>query len=310
MKQIVSTQLQQSLLDSVVELLLRAGLTKAQLRTLFSKSLTRWSMVQTQVGSPPQDGVYLPHADISADVMRLWHRDHRYIDAREAKPRSLHLSKGRNSIRAIILRISPKAEAAAIVRYMQTAGLVRETTDGRYVPTVEAGAITRNDLFVVEHLAKSIARLFSTVRQNTNVRSASRPLIERYAYVSDLSEAESAEFAEFTKNQGLSYLQAVDDWMEQRRTKKAAIGKGRRKPGVVAGVQVVAYLGGRGSDLPDGRQATFRGKSRTEGTDTVQSNNQLPRPNPRRAALAAVSSPRSTLAARRGNGSAAAPCTR
>src|SRR5690606_29595460 len=85
--------------------------------------------------------------------------------------------------------------------------------------------------------------LFCTMRRNTTHTGRREPLIERYAYVSDLDPTDRKSFANFTREQGVAYLQAVDDWMEQRRLGKSRRMLRAKRRGVVAGVQVVAYLG-------------------------------------------------------------------
>lgn len=57
----------------------------------------------------------------------------------------------------------------------------------------------------------------------------------------DLDLAERTAFAEFTRIQGMAYLQSVDDWLQQRRVRRKV--KLQRKRGVAASVHLVAYLG-------------------------------------------------------------------
>jgi hypothetical protein len=239
----LSKQLQLKLLGSVMEFLARAGISESAIRTAFEKGLASSRRFRAPAVGHAQDSRYLPNSDVSADVLRLWHRDSRYLDDSDAKPRPLCLLKGRNSVKSLVKVFNHGANVREVLSFMKAADLIRRVSDGRYVPTAEGGTITNADPFVVEHLARSVIRLFGTVRRNTTAKREATSLIERYAYVSDLNRAESKAFAEFTKSQGLVYLQAVDDWMEQRRVRKGARHQHASPRGVLAGVQIVAYLG-------------------------------------------------------------------
>jgi hypothetical protein len=214
------------------------------------------------------DGSYLPNGDITADLLRIWHRDGRYIDHEKAQPRPLHFSKGRKTFRSIVQELSPNANARDILAFMNSAKLLKRLADGRFLPTADAATIANADSLVVEHIARSVVRLLSTVRRNAVVAPGSFPLIERYAYVSDLDRSHSRDFAEFTKTQGLAYLKAVDDWMEQRRASRARMPK-KARSGVVAGVQIVAYLGDRSDASAPFMSRRTKG---LEGSDPNRSN--------------------------------------
>lgn len=268
--QAVSKQMQFRLISSILEFLARIGVPESAIRDAFERGLTGSRKFRAAGrGRLIQDGSYLPNGDISADLLRLWHRDSRLLSPKDASPRPLHLARGRHSLRSLVRTLDSKADAAAVLDFMKSANLIRRTRDGRYLPTSDAGTITRLDPFVAEHLARSVVRLFGTVRRNTNLSGSATPLIERYAYVYDLNKAESAAFAEFTKSQGLAYLSAVDDWMEQRRVRKSKIGSRGAVQGVVAGVQVVAYLGD-GTDGNVQERGNQKRRGGSVGTDQSQ----------------------------------------
>jgi hypothetical protein len=89
------------------------------------------------------------------------------------------------------------------------------------------------------------------------------PLIERYAYVPDLSASEAVAFANFSRRQGMAYLEAVDDWLEQRRAKRLLKRKNvRTSKGVAAGVHLFAYLGDDGDALAHKKLSVENDRSR------------------------------------------------
>lgn len=261
----MSRQLQYKMLSATLEIMAGVGIPEASIRAAFERALVRSRGFRSQGARTWSDGSYLPIGDVSADLLRLWHRDSRCIRIDDALPRPLFVSKGRPSLRSLIRGLDQEVNVSAVLSFMRENRLIRRTPDGRYVPTADATTITNSDPVIGEHLARSVVRLLSTVRRNTDPRQMVPPLIERYAYVSNLNPQDAAAFAEFTKEQGLTYLKAVDDWMEQRRTPKR--GGNRTGAGVVAGVQVIAYLGDAiGQQMPPSSRRA-RG---TEGTDTAQ----------------------------------------
>jgi hypothetical protein len=259
-----SRHLQSKLLVAVVETLVHMGVSDQVIRTSMERTLKKSRDLRTNGTRVMQDGRYLPNGDVSADLLRIWHRDARYIDHEKAKPKPLHFSRGRATFRSIVHELNSKANARDIMAFMNAAGLVKRLPDGRYLPAADAATVTQTKSLVVEHIVRSVVRLLSTVRRNASIEPGSLPLIERYAYVSDLDGGQIGAFAEFTKTQGLAYLQAVDDWMEQRRAGRVRP-LGKKQPGVVAGVQIVAYLGdGPGSSTG----LASRGTRGLEGTDS------------------------------------------
>lgn len=240
---VMSRELQRKLLGAVVEFMVRAGVSDTAIDDAFKRGLKNSRDRRSGRDKEYQDGSYLQNGDVSADLLRAWHRESRFISDFDASPRPLYLKKGRNSIRALILNLNKDADVDSIIQFLRGAKLIIRMPDGRYLPTAEAGAITQDDSFVVEHLVRSVTRLFCTMRRNTSSAGRREPLIERYAYVSDLDPSDRKAFADFTRDQGMAYLQAVDDWMEQRRLRRPRKSGRAEKRGVVAGVQVVAYLG-------------------------------------------------------------------
>jgi hypothetical protein len=266
---VMSKELQRKLLGTVVEFMVQAGVSEVAIEDAFRRGIETSRERRRGDGKEYQDGSYLENGDVSADLLRAWHREGRLISDFDALPRPLHLRKGRSSIRTLILGLHKNADVESIIQFLIGAKLITRVADGRYLPTEEAGAINQDDSFVVEHLVKSVTRLFCTMRRNTSRTGRREPLIERYAYVSDLNPSDRKAFADFTRDQGMAYLQAVDDWLEQRRIRRVRVADRAAKKGVVAGVQVVAYLGDGcefgGNDTPVKRSKSGASLGRRRG---------------------------------------------
>lgn len=235
-------QLRLKLISSLLEFMRRSGVSDKAIKEAFDQGLLATKERRAKGGMARRDGSYVGNGNVSAELLRVWHRDSRYLD-RDANPKALPLLTGRGSLRSLIRILDPNADAVEILRGMRTIGLIRKVTQGRYLPTSESVTIAQLHPLAVEHVAKSVIRLVSTVCRNTDPHGQTLPLIERYAYVPDLNRADSQAFAEFTRVQGMAYLQSVDDWLEQRRARRVLSSSRAKKEGITAGVHLVAYLG-------------------------------------------------------------------
>jgi len=248
------------LVQSVIGFLVRSGMSAAEVRTILSECLSKEGLATTFSMSPTADAQKVGNGDVSAEVMRIWHRDSRFLD-QEANPRPLQLNRGANSLIGLVKKLDPSGDAMRSIGVMRSVGLIRRRPDGRYMPTAESVKIDHLHPLAIEHIAKSVVRLVATVCRNTDPRRRAMPLVERYAYAPDMSRKEAMAFAEFTRNQGMAYLESVDDWLEQRRIRSSSAPSRRGKnASVAAGVHLFAYIDDYGSTMTRGR--TARGSAR------------------------------------------------
>jgi hypothetical protein len=252
-------QLQLKLLGSVLEFMSLSGVPEPHIRKSFELGL---SQMRTRKGkSEKLDQDHAGNINVSAELLRLWHRDGKLIDD-DAKPKPLALTKGRNSLSAIVKRVDPAADSVEILKSLKAVGLIKKTSSGRYLPTSQSAIVDQLHPVLVEHVARTVIRLVSTVCRNTDPSGRSLPLIERHAAVPDLNPADREAFAEFTRSQGMAYLESVDDWLQQRRSRRASPSVRSRKGGVAASVHLVAYLG----DEPGSAAVPMRGASSRRAT--------------------------------------------
>lgn len=243
-KKNIEAPLMKKLVQSVLDFLVKSGMTAAEVRSVISECLPPEDSTRPSPRKASSESHRVGNGNVSAEVMRIWHRDSKFLD-REANPRPLQLNRGSNCLVALVRRLDPAGDPMSSISVMRAVGLIRRLSDGRYVPTAESVKIDHLHPLAIEHIAKSVVRLVTTVCGNTDPSRKSIPLIERYAYAPDMSKKEAAAFAEFTRNQGMAYLEAVDDWLEQRRVKgKAPIS---RSTSVAAGVHLFAYMDDYGS---------------------------------------------------------------
>lgn len=238
----MSPQMQLKLLSSVLELMATAGVSEKAIRGSFERGLLLSRRLRPKGRAQHSDGRYQTKGDVSALLLRLWFRDARLVDDETCNPRPLHPSQGRRNLHALIKSLDSSADPAEVLREMKSAGLIRKTSTGRYLPTKSAMIIPSLHPWTIEHAVRSITRLVSTVNRNASRESDRPPLLERYSYVPDLDPNEGLSFAEFSQSQGQAFLEVLDDWLEQRRIRKIP-SKKRSNVGLPAGVHIIAYLG-------------------------------------------------------------------
>lgn len=247
----------------MITFMAQAGFTQTEIRKAFESALglagtTPSKTRRKSSRKEPAAG------DVSALLLRLWHRDSKYLDNREYKPRPLPLLRGKNSLRSIVQQLDSTVEAEPLLRSMKATGLIRRTTDGRYLPTSSAVVLPALHPWAVEHTAQSVLRLLSTVARNSNGGEAS-PLLERYSYVPDLAPEFAQPFAEFARRQGQTLLDTLDDWLEQRCVKQFRnLNSTESSVGIPAGMHVITFLGeGNAAPVQRRRRAVGRRSNRS-----------------------------------------------
>ena len=173
---------------------------------------------------------------VTAAILHRWHRDTALIDL-NAMPKPLKLKGVAPSVEALVRSERPRSDPSDLIASMVTLGLLKKASAGRYLPKARIATIPRMHPVLIEHVARSIARLLETVGENTTRKHAS-PLIERFTHIPDLPFNRIAEFREFSQRHGTAFLASVDDWLESRRVRNAS----RKVSGTTAGIHVFAYL--------------------------------------------------------------------
>jgi hypothetical protein len=238
---ILSAQQRLKLFGAVIEFMYHCRISESTIRESFEEALVDIKRGQANARVKRRSGLYMQAQNLPAQLLRVWHRDSRYLD-NEAKPLPLAITRGRASLHSIVRQIDASANASALIQNMKAVGLIRRTSAGKYIPTSESAIVDRLHPLAVEHVTKLVTRLMSTVSRNTNPQSGSLSLVDRHAYTSDLSPTDRVAFAEFTRSQGMAYLESIDDWLEHRRVRNRLSSKRVKREGLAAGVYLFAYL--------------------------------------------------------------------
>ncbi len=175
---------------------------------------------------------------LAALVLDAWHRDLRYLDSKGA-PRAIRLHGPVPSVEALIRAERAIKDTRELAQRLKTLRLVIPNGRNLYKPASEIALISRNDPFVLQHVAKSLSVLLETIHGNLDGSGTSQPLLERFAEVPDLPDECIPAFQRFTKLHGWMLLRTVNDWLELRRARRT----GRGRSGISrAGIHVHAYV--------------------------------------------------------------------
>jgi hypothetical protein len=157
-----------------------------------------------------------------ATVLRAWHREGKYL-TRQGYPRPLGYG-GANGLKNLIGRFCEASKVDEIFNALRTADLIRKTNNSKWFPTRKHAVIPHLSSELLKHLSEGVSRLVETVVRNVNAENSEEVLFERSAKVRKFPVTAAAEFRSFVNAQAISFLGAVDDWMETqaqgaRRTK-------------------------------------------------------------------------------------------
>lgn len=235
-------KLQTSFLSSVIEFMVRVGVSEREIRASFELGVIRARRLACPASSECVDAQYRADGDASAYLLRLWNRDERLVDPVTLAPRPLPLLRGKNNLRSLIASLDSGVDPLRVLNAMKGARLIRRVSSGRYVPTDDGAIFSSLHPWAIEHTAKSVIRLVNTVYRNAGGSAEQPRLLERYSYVPDLDPSNRRAFAEFSRTQGLNYLQAIDDWLERKRVHKSRRATRSAAKGVAAGVHLITYL--------------------------------------------------------------------
>jgi hypothetical protein len=223
-----------NVLVAIFELMLRGGVRAKDLLPLCVSSLTRADAKSRMKRRDEPVGLVT-----AALVLDAWHRDRRYLSAR-GTPRAVRLLGPTPSVEALVRLQKVRRHASEIARHLRAVRLVVPCGGSLYKPASDAAVISARDPLILQHAARALSTLLTTVDQNTSGTRSPAPLIERFAEVPDLPRKHIRAFKTFTQAQGLTFLRTINDWLESRRERRlCSVGM---KGTVRAGIHTYAYV--------------------------------------------------------------------
>ncbi len=89
---VLSVEQRLKLFEAVLEFMSRCGVTEVAIRNSFDTALAKVQNSRRGGKSKSRAGLYITTQNLPAQLLRVWHRDARYID-QGAKPRALHFTQ-------------------------------------------------------------------------------------------------------------------------------------------------------------------------------------------------------------------------
>ena len=222
---------QDQLLSGVIQFLSKVGLPKSeigrQLRAV-ADTVEAGRSVRTI-----QSGEYALFLRICG-VVHDWSRSPDYTDS-NGEPKALPL-RGRRSLSALIKRRLLREPITRILQRMRTRKVVRQRADGRYVLLQRAVLVAKRDPVYLEWAAAVATEHLKTAIENWKEKKREARQLDRTARVFNLPAGQASKFHAFAKKRAESWLEEIDNWLEDHDAPKA---RGRR---VEAGVHVYAYV--------------------------------------------------------------------
>lgn len=182
---------------------------------------------------PAHSDEYVLFTRISA-VVHDWIRSPEYTD-NNGEPKPLPL-KGHRSLSVLIRKRMPRPPISRMLQWMRARGVVRRRTDGRYVLLRRAVLVGSRDPVYLEWAATLATQHLKTAIENWNEKDRDARQLDRIARVYNLPEDEVSSFRVFAKTRAESWLEEIDNWLEDH---DAPGGRRRR---VEAGVHVYGYV--------------------------------------------------------------------
>jgi hypothetical protein len=233
----LSPELMSGLFNSILEFMIRSGVFLPEIEALFASSML------TQQRRPRKRAPLPTGSDFSAAAaIKIWHNDPKYLNS-SARPKALRLRGKAPSVESLARKACRDGGHASLMGALRSSGMLKRSAGGRFIPSEEYATPQGLHPIAIQHVAKSVVRLVETALRNTHSTGKGFSLIERFARVPDLDAREAKAFADFTRRQGLAYLQSVDDWLETRRLNGKVKAGTRRSATTGAGVHLFAYIG-------------------------------------------------------------------
>lgn len=221
-------------LTNIFEFMLACGLARKEILAVARMALSRAKAVSRDPEKDMPGGLAT-----AALVLDAWHRERLYLTS-SGRPRPVRLLGPPPSVEALIRAQPGCPRPAALARRLSTQRLLVAVGRGRFKPASNVALLSAFDPLTIQHVARSLAMLLETIRQNLTGTHASQRLIERIAEVPDLPLQHVPAFRKFTQAQGWILLRTVNDWLEARRAR----GSSKSEQTVRAGIHVHTYVGG------------------------------------------------------------------
>ena len=149
---------------------------------------------------------------LPARVLSFWHQDMDFIGP-NGDVMELELESDSISFSVLVRRACGDVPAGAILRELMRAGSVKQTSEGRLKAVKRYFVPEQTDPKLVERLGLRVRDLVTTI--DYNMTSTDDPVrrFEATAYNNAIPMAALPRFKRVVADQGLRFLESIDDWL-------------------------------------------------------------------------------------------------
>jgi hypothetical protein len=220
-------------LSAVCELMCGRGISKTSAEQCVKEALDQGYSDSTSASKGPR-----PFSTL-ADVCARWHWDKDFVDS-VGSPKPLSWNGRTGDLLRLVNRVVGRRDARAIADELVLRHLLRKSDGGMWLPKSKVVAPYGSYQAEILRTASMVQRLLRTVLHNRALGYRGGVLLEVMAQVPRLPTRHTRSFKKFTKDQGISFIKTVDDWLESRNLHRA--GPASEAPTTEAGVVAFAYL--------------------------------------------------------------------
>lgn len=149
-----------------------------------------------------------------SQILTAWHVDEEFCDA-QGRPKVLPGSGPSESLSSLLKRYAGDLPHGAIRKEMQQRQLIEEVNDGNYRVLKRDYVYTEIDPEIVGRMGVALHDHAATLEHNLNEQRRSAPRFEAIADNSRVRPASYQAFQKLVAEQGLSFLEAMDDWLSE-----------------------------------------------------------------------------------------------
>lgn len=174
-----------------------------------------------------------------ADVCARWHCDREFVDA-HGQPKPLRWNGRSGELLKLVNRVVGPKEAMQIADELISRRLLKKSSGGSWLPKSKVVAPLGSPHAEVLRAASMIERLLQTILHNRTLKYRGSVLLEVMAQVPRLPSGNIKSFKKFAKDQGVSFIKTIDDWLESRNVR--VVGKKAASRTSEAGVVAYAFV--------------------------------------------------------------------
>jgi hypothetical protein len=176
-----------------------------------------------------------PHASAIGELLRVWHRDPKYLDELGC-PAPIKMQARLRSFRHLANKTVPNIDPKVLLTELERIGAVTSDTSGNIRVHMRSIPVYEDKKMAIQHTLMSLDSFIRTLRHNLNSSASnSAQLFHRVAWSGELDATEIPALKMRVKRHGQNFLESCDNWMT-RRSKSSRYRASRKQVQAFVGV--------------------------------------------------------------------------